>query len=319
MKHDFLCVGFAKCGTSTLYHILSQHRDIYLPAIKEPYFYYSKGYDWYLRRYYDRTTDKKLVGEINPAIAMAVSSKTPSQIARRLHDDFGPDIKLIFIMRNPVDKLFSWYACALEYGWIYKKPSDNALRGKTFSEGFAEYIEGRFEHDENLENVRLALGDDPRVYYELEGNYYEFISGMLEYFPMEQMKFVILEELKKDPASTFRDILSFLGVEEDPALDYTQRANEGDRCAASGLSVVLTKAWKRIMLLYHKYGHFHSYDRCRRMMEFDLKMEKLLSAPRTDFTKMTPETRTLLQNYYRDDKNRLAALLGKDLDALWYK
>ena len=136
---------------------------------------------------------------------------------------------------------------------------------------------------------------------------------------MEQMKFVILEELKKDPASTFRDILSFLGVEEDPALDYTQRANEGDRCAASGLSVVLTKAWKRIMLLYHKYGHFHSYDRCRRMMEFDLKMEKLLSAPRTDFTKMTPETRTLLQNYYRDDKNKLAALLGKDLDALWYK
>ena len=319
LKHDFLCVGFAKCGTTTLYHILSQHKDIYLPAIKEPYFYYSKGYEWYINRYYDQTTDKKIVGEINPAIAMAVSSKTPSQIAKRLYDDFGKDIKLIFIMRNPVDKLFSWYACALEYGWIYEKPADNVLKGKTFSQGFAEYIEGRFIHDENMENVQLNLGENPRVYYELEGNYHEFITGMLEYFPMEQMKFVILEELIKDPDGTFKDIIDFLGIEEDPSLDYKQRANEGDRCAGSALSVILTKAWKRIMLLYHKNGKFRSYERCRRMMEFDLKMEKLLSVPRKDFTKMPPETRTLLQNYYRDDKNKLAELLGKDLNKLWFE
>ena len=84
------------------------------------------------------------------------------------------------------------------------------------------------------------------------------------------------------------------------------------------ISVVVGMAAGCIPVVGYNFGA-ERYDRCRRMMEFDLKMEKLLSAPRTDFTKMTPETRTLLQNYYRDDKNKLAALLGKDLDALWYK
>lgn len=45
----------------------------------------------------------------------------------RIRLDFGPEIKLIFILLNPVDKLFSWYKYALPYGWIYESPADNLV------------------------------------------------------------------------------------------------------------------------------------------------------------------------------------------------
>ena len=66
MKPNVLCVGFAKCGTTTMYDIMKQHPDIYLSNIKEPIYYGSKnleqnkGFNWYLNRYYAKSISEIL-------------------------------------------------------------------------------------------------------------------------------------------------------------------------------------------------------------------------------------------------------------------
>lgn len=95
MKPNVLCVGFAKCGTTTLYDIMKQHSDIYLSGIKEPIYYGSreliqeKGFEWYKRRYYCKNTNKKIVMEINPILGRNVP-------ANQIKLDYGKDIKIIF-------------------------------------------------------------------------------------------------------------------------------------------------------------------------------------------------------------------------------
>ncbi|MCD7749955.1 MAG: sulfotransferase domain-containing protein, partial [Oscillospiraceae bacterium] len=239
VKHDFLCVGFAKCGTSTLQAIFQHHKDIYLPAIKETYLYFSKGYDWYLKRYYDKTITKKVVGEFNPCYTMAVNTRSTDSIARQIREDFGPELKLIFILRNPVDKLFSWYKYALPYGWIYENPQDNIV--PNIGAGFDEYARAQF-HADGQGGVVLDMGEHPRTHYALEGEYGKFIDSFLKYFPRENMKFILFEEFIQDEEAYCRDIMDFIGVEPDPNLSYSGCANEGNRAPKSTRSIWCMKA-----------------------------------------------------------------------------
>ena len=63
MKHDFVCVGFPKCATTTLDAILRQHPEIALPCHKETLFFerndlYDKGLEWYEKRYFGKNLKK---------------------------------------------------------------------------------------------------------------------------------------------------------------------------------------------------------------------------------------------------------------------
>ncbi len=80
---NILCIGFAKCGTTTLYDIFKQYPDIYLSNIKEPLFWgkkdlEEKGFDWYLERYYS-FANKPNIMEINPMIAKNKEAKVIKQ------------------------------------------------------------------------------------------------------------------------------------------------------------------------------------------------------------------------------------------------
>ena len=73
MLPNFLCVGAQKAGTTTLYDILNQHPDIYLPKIKETKYFaadekFNRGLDYYERKYFFKCMDQKAVGEIDPEI-----------------------------------------------------------------------------------------------------------------------------------------------------------------------------------------------------------------------------------------------------------
>ena len=62
---NFMCIGAAKSGTTTLYDILAQHPDIYVPSFKEPHFFdvtenFKKRLEWYQKSYY-ASANKKIV------------------------------------------------------------------------------------------------------------------------------------------------------------------------------------------------------------------------------------------------------------------
>lgn len=106
MLPNFLIVGAARAGTTSLYYYLKQHPDVFMSPKKEIDFFdvdknFEKGLDWY-ERYFEGYTGQKAIGEASPLYMYL--EKVPKRIAKVI-----PDVKLIFILRNPVDRAYSHY------------------------------------------------------------------------------------------------------------------------------------------------------------------------------------------------------------------
>ena len=103
---NFLIVGAARCGTTYLSNILMQHPEIFLHPKKELHFFdrdINKGLQYY-REYFSgtKTIDYKAIGEATPAYLYF--ENIPEIIHKNL-----PDVKIIIILRNPVDRAYSHY------------------------------------------------------------------------------------------------------------------------------------------------------------------------------------------------------------------
>lgn len=149
-KLDFLCVGFQKCATTTLDALLGQHSCVALPNIKEIHLE-----EWggkcenpmkVIENKFFAGSDyiNKKVGIIDPNLR-----DCPREIRKRI----GKDIKLIFIMRNPVDRLFSYYKMALKLGFydVYQ----STLYGKEISNVRKSF--GRYVREELIKEKKPLL------------------------------------------------------------------------------------------------------------------------------------------------------------------
>lgn len=101
---DFLIIGAQKAGTTSLYNCLKQHPDV-LPARKKEIHYFSqfyrKGLPWYLEHFPLRQ-DRQLSGEASPFYLFHPQS------ARRIAETY-PHIKIIILLRDPVERAISHY------------------------------------------------------------------------------------------------------------------------------------------------------------------------------------------------------------------
>lgn len=170
---SFIIAGGQKCGTTTLMNQLGQHPDIFILMNDIAYFStrYHKGQKWYEKQF------KKYSGE------KAIGEKTPNYMnvipaAQRIRNDI-PDVKLIFILRNPVSRAYSHYWLLKQYG-DEPLPFDQAVWTNTYLE---------------------------------RGRYIEHLKRYAQLFPKEQMLILTLNELKEKPVDTYRKIFSFLGVD----------------------------------------------------------------------------------------------------------
>lgn len=106
---DFLIIGAMKCATSTLHDQLAMQPGIFMTELKEPNFFsndeqYAKGMEWYLS-HFQAAEKMDICGESSTHY-----TKLPTypQTVERIYQQF-PQIKLIYIMRHPIDRLVSQY------------------------------------------------------------------------------------------------------------------------------------------------------------------------------------------------------------------
>ena len=180
MLPNFIGIGAPRCGSTWLYRLLLSHPQIYVPKKrKELYFfnkYYNRGLSWY-EQFFPRDDDTReyiAVGEITPIYMYS------QETARRI-SQVDSIKRLLLILRNPVDRLYSEYIQHYCYG--------------NYSGSFAEYINrpGRIE----------------------SGFYVDYIQSYLQYYDKSQLLVLIFENAIKDYASTKHCIASFLGVNPD--------------------------------------------------------------------------------------------------------
>lgn len=215
MLPNFLIIGAARSGTTTLYSYLQQHADIYLPASKrpEPHFFfkaseYARGLDYYEGRYFCDWDGQRAVGEASTSYIFG--AETP----RRIHDCL-PQMRMIAMLRNPVDRAFSGY-------WHTVKSGLESL-------DFSQAIETEDERTRGLRGTDL---DEVKPYsYVDRGRYGEQLQRWFEYFDRSQVHVILFEDFVVRPRESLIATLQFLGVDADqlPArLDAVENKSVAD-------------------------------------------------------------------------------------------
>lgn len=181
---DFLLFGAIKAGTTSLFHYLRYHPQLYLPAGKElPFFNkpsFSSGWDAFACQYFANADDNLLWGKITPSYMPYPN--VPERIYRLM-----PNVKLIALLRNPTARAYSHYLMEVRTGRVQKS--------------FDELIK------DELKNTRTQS-----TYLLAHGNYGANIERYLQEFPREQMLILLTDDLERQPQMVLDTILEFLGL-----------------------------------------------------------------------------------------------------------
>lgn len=216
---NFIIIGEAKCGTTSLYNYMIQHPNIKSALNKEiNYFnwYYKKSINWY-KGHFPTTLEKKikrkkkvlfLTGEASPLYLF--NSEVPKRIF-----DLIPEVKIIICLRNPVNRAYSHY-------------NDLGVRlgneKRTFDEAVKVEIESIKNMDSLVENSKYGFED--RLYqYVSRGIYLEHLKIWMKTFPKKQFFIVKTEELNKTPEIVLDNIFEFLSLSKFDKINIKERYN----------------------------------------------------------------------------------------------
>lgn len=301
---NVLCIGFAKCGTTTLYNIFKQHKDIYLSNIKEPLFWgnqtlENRGFDWYIDRYYS-FANKDVIMEINPIIGKYKSAET-------IKSNYGENTKIIIMLRNPIQRLYSNFRMNLIDGTSFKNIGDNLISNAALS--FQKWLFEEYISDYN-EDIKFI--ESPRMYR--NGNYYNVVKDYLSVFKKENVKIIFFEDFISNTEATCKDIMHFIGIEKDDSINYNIRSNDGNRMPINEMSI-MTVSFIITKLIYNLEINplikSEKYDCLVNNLSWELfnVFSKYVDNP-----PMTELSYDILSLYY----NEMIALLGQELNINLY-
>lgn len=293
---NFLILGAAKSGTTSLYYYLRQHPDIYMCRMKEPHFFSFEGETLTFRRpenqpdplnqsavtdwesycaLFDGATTEQRIGEASPSYLH--TPKAANGIKARI-----PGAKLIAILRHPAERAYSGflgqYLKGIENGTPYLTDFEAALQS-----------EAQFER-ENWTPVFL---------YKKLGFYYEQLKYYYDLFNPEQIHVCLNHDMKTQPIETLQSIFRFLEIDDHFV------PNTSVRAGASGVP--------KNPLLYRflKSNAVKSVFKPLVPKGFGQKFEKAMLNKPT----LSAETRQSLIALYRDDILKLQDLIHRDLSA----
>ncbi len=291
---NFLLVGAAKCGMTSLYHALKQHPDVFMSIPKEPDFFFAQfskiptggigddclkivqNYDEY-RRLFEYTDRKKAIGEASHT-NLYYHRKTIPLIRQYLGDP-----RIIIILRNPVERAFAAHA-------------ELTLEGREFLP---------FEEALQQETKRITEGWRPTWYYQDVGFYTHQVKDYLDHF--SRVKICLFDDLRRQPVSLIQDLYRFLEVDAtfipDMTTDYMISGVPKSKLIKSMFS--RKPPFQRVVsFLGRKIFTEDGWTSLRERLK-----SKLLAKTKI----MKPETRSKLENLYRDDISKLQILIAHDL------
>ncbi len=299
MLPNFIIVGAGKCGTTALNHYLEQHPDIYMSPVKEPNFFALEGETFptteedplqqfnfptavtersAYEQLFEGVTNEQAIGEVSPLYLY--SKRAPYAIKQRI-----ADAKIIVMLRDPVERLYSRYMHLARENRQPSKTFEDALTGNKIW----------WERNDLIKEGFYALHWAP--YQDL--------------FPPEQLKVCFYEDFVNRPDETLADIFEFLGVDpafrpnmatkhnksgfvKNPALD---RLVGQQSIVKSSIASFLPGIWRWIR------QNETIRDLVTEVRNKNLHKPKLEKATR----------KQMIQLVYKEDIHNLQNLLGKDL------
>ncbi len=291
---NFILIGASKSGTTAVYRLLGQHPDVFCSKPKEPNFFLLDGEtDDFIEpngeprpvaelgvaslaayeALFERAGDARAIGEAS------VAYMPDPRVAQRIHA-LMPEVRLIAMLRNPVEAAFSGYLMTRGHG---VEPC------------------GTFE-DALLQQDRRESGRYFDGLYIQPGFYFRHLQRFRACFPDDRISVHLYEDFSADPQAVLRSIFRFLGV------DDSFRPEPADRVNLSGVP--------RSMIL-HRFltGRTNPLGRLVLPLIPNSLRGALITLRNRNLSRpeIAPETRRHLIEIFRDDISELARYLGRDL------
>lgn len=223
---DFLIVGAQKAGTSSLFKYLIRSGSYIRPLLKDIYFFdnnYHKGRDWYLSFYPTRAAlsaqEQERGGPVRTGEGATYYLLHPLA-PQRVRECF-PDIKLIVLLRDPVERAFSHFFHNKRNGSEPARTPEEAFRLEA----------GRLGGEEERLRADPAYRSEAfqNWSYLARGRYAEQLERWFAVFPREQILIRCSEDFYDDTDRVFREVCRFLEIQEHSLPRYPAEGAGGNR------------------------------------------------------------------------------------------
>lgn len=290
---DFLCPGFAKCGTTSLHYALAQNPKIFLPQVKETFFLNyaidKTAHEAFKNHYKPEETAGKLVGAIEPGY---------KNEAEDIYRYFGSDLKLVFCVRNPIEALYSYFKMEMRDALFMLEPSSSEIENNKWGG-----------------QVSPEMFDRWAMKHGFRGQYSSYIKTFLNYYPLEQIKIIVAEELYADASGPMDKLQDFLGIPVNDRLEYREfpRENIGSKIAKDQIGLQINKGIRQLRHKLIQKGDFQS------LALLDDIRDNVEKVTLVDYNEpMLESTRQNLLDYYMESIHDLEGMIGKSLQGVWY-
>lgn len=266
---EFIIVGPSKAATTWVYECLKEHPEVYMPETDSVNFFnmkYHKGLDWY-QKFFQGAEENQIIGE--ETIFYIRNVHTPE----RIKEDLGEDTKLIFLLRNPVDRAFSHY-------WHEKKDGE---------------IE--FEFEDILENHDLFEN------WVMAGMYHTHIQRYLKHFDRENLKLMVFDDLVEDDEEFISEIFEFVGANPEYKPSYLD-----DKVNEAGVQWL--KPYEVSKNFLRENLPENQVDNLRPLHNF---FKKIATSKNEYEKGMDEEVRKELEKIFKKEVEALSEFLGRDL------
>ena len=290
-------------GTTSLFEYLSDHPQVVRSSIKETRFFLGGNYPLsrhlpdgsplsaYLDLFHQSGEDKTLL-EATPDYLFCATA------ARRIKENL-PDARLVFILREPIERLVSWFRYARQNNQV-----DPAMT-------FDQYVQVQRDADPN----------DPSIPQHLrslaQGRYAEFLAVYLKTFSPDQCLVLRYDQLQQEPYQTLKAICEHAGIDPGFFDGYAfDVLNPSVTVRSQGIHAAYKKlAWSvRSKVIHHPRVHRVLRHIRRTFHPAYMKVNQRHCEATTEVS-MTPQTRAFLEDYYQHEPEALTELTGDDFSA----
>jgi len=293
---DFFVIGVARGGTTSLYHYLQQHPQLFLPKVKECNYFTNAesldkevynppiaGEEYHMKiirskevynQLFQEATQDQIKGEVSPAYLWDPTS------AKRIYDH-NPNAKIIVSLRDPIQRAYSHYL--MHYHTGYDKAAS---------------------FEAALEAPKKEIWGGGNMYLEM-GLYYSQLKPYFDLFDPKNIKVVVSEEWTKENGEALNDIYRFLNVDAFSNCESEETFNASVQVKNKGLldflrSEKIKRSLNRILPKKTK----------EKLMEHIFYKE-------SEKQPLDQNTRENLKEYFMEDVSRTGDLIGRDLGQLW--
>ena len=201
---EFIVIGAMRCGTSQFYNFLTQHPSVRRAATKEVHYFdrperFEKGPEWYRKCFPAPPHEdghRSIAGEATPSYLE--NPLVPERVFEAV-----PGVRLIVLLRNPVDRAYSHYHLLARRGFA---PS--------FEEALKAEQMGLFEGEDDLSEEARLFRDSNRPPTKLlaKGMYVDQLTRWSQFFDEEQLLVLKSEDFYSSTMETLKTVQDFLDL-----------------------------------------------------------------------------------------------------------